>query len=70
MYGSVALLVLCEIFIPETCGSRVNAIQFYCHGSPPHSGQKGLLEEVTRELSRFEEYPSLGKRGESVKITM
>lgn len=69
MYSSVTLLALSEIFNPETCGSQVNTIRSYCHGSPPNSGQKGLLEEVTRGLSRFEEFPSLGKRGESVRIT-
>lgn len=48
MHGSAALLVLCEILIPETCSSQLNTIQSYCHGSPPSSSQKSLLEEVTR----------------------
>lgn len=37
MCRSVALLALCEIFIPGTCGSQINTFNLAAMGRPPPS---------------------------------
>lgn len=65
-HGSVAWLTMCEICIPETCGSPINIIQSYFHrpllpheGSPKsHHRQKGFWGNSPGAIYWFQELPS------------